>query len=227
MSLSFLKVLSSWRQGLLLFSDVTTTHTMTPSSELQDHRRYSMPPILVYILLHVSSCHSEQFQPNSACTKSSWGACFILTINDGSEGQIVAGILGLLNAKTTVDTFYQDALETMPVGDRPRYSYVLTALSRIRGLFLGWDDAVSSSTTAFGIVVSAILSALDPGNQTSFADDDLYQALFLGLPFFLANNGIGIPLGSGLEDISGLLTNWSILPPSPFRIPPLLPVLQE
>ena len=128
-----------------------------------------------------------------AGANSSWGACFILTINDGLEGQTIAENLGLLNANITVDTLYQQALEFKPVEDRPRYSYVLTALSRIRGLFLGWDDIVSSNTTALESDISTILAALDPGNQTSFSGDDLYQALFLGLPYFLATNGTGIP----------------------------------
>ena len=170
--------------------------------------------------------------PSSTCAKSSlthladanssWGTCFILTINDGAEGQSIAGSLGLLNANITVDTLYQEALGITPVEDRPRYSYVLTALSRIRGLFFSWNDTVSSNTIALGSDISAILAALDPGNQTSFSGDDLYQALFLGLPYFLANNGTGIPLRLGLDDIGGLLyelVQVAIVPPSNLSAP--------
>lgn len=165
--------------------------------------------------------------PNSICAKSSlthlaganssWGACFILTIDSGPEGQTIASSMGLLNANITADALYQEALGITPVEDRPRYLYVLTALSHIRGLFLSWSNTISSDTIALESQISAILAALDPGNQTSFSGDDLYQAIFLGLPFFLANNGTGIPLGLGLEDISGLLYELvqdAIVPPS-------------
>lgn len=168
-----------------------------------------------------SVCANSSLTPIAEAT-SSWAACFILTINDGPEGQAVAEDLGLLNANTTVDTLYQEALEITPVEDRPRYFYVLTALSRIRGLFLDWNTAASSNPTAFGSEISAIIAALDPGNQTNFPSNDLYQALYLGLPYFLATNGTGIPLGLGIEDISSLLyelVQYSSIPPSTLSTP--------
>ena len=118
---------------------------------------------------------------------------------------MIAEGLGRLNATTNVTALSQDAMETMPAEDQPKYRYVLRALSRIDGFFAGWDDAISSNAVADRSDVSTILTALDPEHSTSFASDDLYQALILGLPFFFASNGTGIPLGLSLEDIGGLL----------------------
>lgn len=153
--------------------------------------------------------------PDSTCATSnltllaganpSWASCFILTLNHDNEGRMVAEDLGRLNANTNVKSLSRDVMAAMPAEDQPRYLYVLRALSRIEGFFAGWHDAISSNATANRSVVSAILTALDPEDRTSFAGDDLYQALILGLPFFLAYNGTGIPLGLSLEDIGGLL----------------------
>lgn len=158
---------------------------------------------------------SEFSGSNSTCARSniasltqtdlSWGDCFVLAINHGTEGQRVDEGLGSLDANTTVDSLQHDALEVMPLQDRPRYVYVLRALSRIRSFFVDWNDVVSSSATANGSDVSTILAALDPENRTSFAGRNLYQALTLGLPFYLAYNGTGIPLGLSLQDIGGVL----------------------
>ena len=166
-------------------------------------------------VLGVPAWLSQFAGPNPTCSVSSlthlagpnpsWGACFILTINGEPQGQMVAEGLARLNATTTVDSLYQDAQEILPSEDRPKYLYVLEALSHIRGLFLDWYDAVSSNATASESDASAILAVLDPDRQTSFAGDNIYQALILGLPFFLASNGTGIPLGLSLEDIGGLL----------------------
>ncbi|CAD6588417.1 MAG: hypothetical protein ASARMPRED_003559 [Alectoria sarmentosa] len=178
-------------------------------------------------VLGVPAWLSQFAGPNSTCAasnlahldeaNSSWGACFILTINQGAEGQMVAEGLASLNANITVNSLSRDALEMTPVGDRPRYLYGLSALSSIRGFFINWNDAVSSNATACESDVLAILAALDPSQQTSFAVDDLYQSLMLGLPFFLAYNGSGIPLGLSLGDISGLLlemVNFAVMPHS-------------
>ena len=166
-------------------------------------------------LLGVPAWLSQFAGPKSICAasdlahlvgaNSSWGACFILTINHGAEGQMVADGLGRLNANITANSLSRDALEIMPVGDRPRYLYVLSALSSIKGFFMDWNEAVSPNATASESEVSSILGALDPSQQTSFAVDDLFQSLMLGLPFFLAYNGTGIPLGLSIEDIGGLL----------------------
>lgn len=135
---------------------------------------------------------------------------------------MVAEGLGRLNMNTSANSLDQDALEIMPVEDRPRYLYVLRALSRIREFFIGWSDAVISNATASESDISAIWMALDPTQQSSFAGADLYQALILGLPFFLAYNGTGIPLGLALEDIGGLLlelVDLAVVPLSDLSIP--------
>lgn len=118
---------------------------------------------------------------------------------------MVAQGLGQVNANTTANSLNLGALEMTPVEDRPLYLYALAALSSVRDFFVGWNDALASNATASESEISAILLTLDPDNNTSFACDDLYQALILGLPFFLAYNGTGIPLGLSLEDIGGLL----------------------
>ena len=166
-------------------------------------------------VLGIPAWLSQFTGPNPTCAVSSlthlagphpsWAACFILTINGELEGQMVADGLDSLNATTTVDSLHQNALDILPGGNRPKYLYVLSALSRIKGLFVDWYDATSSNATASESDVSAILAALDPDRHTSFAGDALYQALVLGLPFFLASNGTGIPLGLSLEGIGGLL----------------------
>ena len=154
---------------------------------------------------------------------SSWGACFILSINHGDEGQSVAQELGNLDAYTTADSLDQYALQMLPVEDRPRYLYVLRALSRLSHFFDDWNHDVSPFVIASQFDVPAILATLDPQKQTSFVGDDLYQALLLGLPFSIAYNGtffpafnaIGIPFELSLEDVGGLLLDLVGLAESP------------
>ncbi len=161
--------------------------------------------------------------PNSTCATSnvvqlagatsSWSACFVLTINDDDQGRTVAQELPRLDAYTTADSLDQAALAIMPVEDRPRYYYVLRALSRLSEFFVDWNNDVSSYVIASAIDVPAILSMLDPDRRTRFAGDDLYRALLLGLPFAIAYNGtylpafnsIGIPSELSLDDVGGLL----------------------
>lgn len=170
---------------------------------------------LCWDVLGVPTWLSQFAGPNSTCAisnltyidgaNSSWGDCFILTINHEPEGQMIAQGLALLSANSTGISLSTEALEMTPVEDRPLYSYALAALSSVRDFFVSWNDALSSNVTASESDISAILAILDPDKHASFAGDDLYQALILGLPFFLPNNGTGIPLGLSLEDIGGLL----------------------
>ena len=135
---------------------------------------------------------------------------------------MVAVGLGRLNENITAFSLSRDALEITPVGDGPRYLYVLSALWSIRGFFMDWNEAVSSNATGSKSDVLAILAALDPSQQTSFAVDDLYQSLMLGLPFFLAYNGSEIPLGLSLADINGLLlelVDFAVMPHSSISSP--------
>ena len=166
---------------------------------------------------------SQKAGPNSFCTTSSlanlidagssWGPCFVLTINQSDEGQTVAQQIGSLDAYLTADSLDQSALQMMPANDHPRYLYVLRALSRLSQFFNAWSHDVSSYVIASGIDVPAIVATLDLEAQTSFATDELYRALLLGLPFSIAYNGsflpafnsIGIPNELSLEDIGGLL----------------------
>ena len=144
---------------------------------------------------------------------SSWGPCFVLSINRGDEGQTVAQQMGLLDTYMTADSLDQSALQQMPANDHPRYLYVLRALSRLGQFFDAWNNDVSSYVIASGIDVPAIVATLDLQTQTSFPSDELYRALLLGLPFSIAYNGsflpafnsIGIPNELSLEDIGGLL----------------------
>lgn len=159
---------------------------------------------------------------NSTCAKSnlkniarpdSWGGCFILTVDQGNDGQEVAQELGSLDAYTTADSLDQYALHFLPVDDRPRYLYVLKALSRLGTFFDGWNDDVSSYVIASEFDVPAILTNLDPQEQAGFAGDDLFRALLLGLPFSIAYNGtffpafnvLGIPPELSLDNYGGLL----------------------
>ena len=108
------------------------------------------------------------------------------------------------------------------VEDRPLYSYALATFSSVRGVFAGWNDALSSNATASKSEISAILAILNPDRHTSFAGDDLYQALILRLPFFFAYNGTGVPLGMSLENIGGLLlelVEFSVVPLSNISAP--------
>lgn len=161
--------------------------------------------------------------PDSSCARSkltgitgadtSWGACFTLTVNHGDEGQTVAQQLGQLNAYPTAESLDQDALQMLPVEDRPRYLYVLRALSHLGQFFDDWNKDMSSYVIASEFDVPAILGTLDMEQHTSFAADDLYRALLLGLPFSIAYNGtyfpafnaIGIPPELSLNDFGGLL----------------------
>ena len=136
---------------------------------------------------------------------SSWAACFTLMVNNGSEGQAVADGLSRLDVNTFADSLYQATLQIMPVEDQPRYYYVLTALSLIKALFVDWNDAVSSNATRIEGDISTILATLDPDQRSSFAVDDLYQSLMLGLPFFLAYNRSGTSIGLSLESIGPML----------------------
>ena len=161
--------------------------------------------------------------PNSTCATSSlanladagssWGPCFVLTINQSDEGQTVAQQMGLLDAYLTADSLDQSALQMMPANDQPRYLDVLRALSRLSQFCNAWNNDVSSYVIGSGIDVPEIVGTLDMETQTSFARDELYRALLLGLPFSIAYNGsflpafntIGIPNELSLEDIGGLL----------------------
>ena len=144
---------------------------------------------------------------------SSWGACFVLSINQSDEGQTVAQQMSLLDAYQTADSLDQSALQLMPANDHARYLYVLRALSRLSQFFNAWNSDVSSYVIGGGIDVPAIVATLDLQTQTSFPGDELYRALLLGLPFSIAYNGsflpafnsIGIPNELSLEDIGGLL----------------------
>ena len=159
-----------------------------------------------------STCATSNL-PNLTDAGSSWGACFVLTINQSDEGQTVAQEMGIVDAYLTADSLDQSALQMMPANDHPRYLYVLRALSRLSQFFDAWNNDVSSYVIASGIDVPAIVATLDLQTQSSFASDDLYRALLLGLPFSIAYNGsflpafnsIGIPYELSLEDIGGLL----------------------
>ena len=134
-------------------------------------------------------------------------------MNHDDTGQSVAQELGSLDAYNSPDSLDPNALQIVTVDDRPRYIYVLRALSRISDFFVAWNKDVSSYAIASEFDVPAILGTLDPDRQTSFASNDLYQALLLGLPFSIAYNGtffhafnsIGIPPELSLEDVGGLL----------------------
>lgn len=166
-------------------------------------------------VLGIPAWLSQFAGPNSTCATShlaslaganlSWDACFILTLDNDTQGQIVADGLGRMDVNTTSTGLYQEALEVMSLEDRQRYLYVLGALSDLSNFFVDWNDTLASKFSASNSNTSAIMATLDPNEQASFAGDELYQALLLGLPFFLAYNGTGIPLGLSLEDISGLL----------------------
>lgn len=144
---------------------------------------------------------------------SSWGSCFVLSINRSDEGQTVAQQISLLDAYQTADSLDQSALQMTPANDHARYLYVLRALSRLSQFFNAWNSDVSSYVIGGGIDVPAIVATLDVETQTSFPSDELYRALLLGLPFSTAYNGsylpafnsIGIPNELSLEDIGGLL----------------------
>ena len=178
--------------------------------------------VLCWETLGIPEWISQFAGPNSTCARSnlknlaganSWSGCFILTVNQGNEGQTVAQELSSLDAYTTADSLDQYALQILPVDDRPRYLYVLRALSRLRIFFDSWNNDFSSYVIGGEFDVPNILGTLDPEKQTSFAGEDLYQALLLGLPFSLAYNGtffpafnvIGIPPELSLQVIGGLL----------------------
>ena len=126
---------------------------------------------------------------------------------------MVAQELGSLDAYNSPDSLDQNALQMVTVEDRPKYLYVLSALSRISQFFVDWNRDVSAAVIASEFDVPAILGTLDLERQTSFVGNSLYQALLLGLPFSIAYNGtyfpafnsIGIPQELSLEDVGGLL----------------------
>ena len=159
-----------------------------------------------------STCATSGLE-NLSDAGSSWGSCLVLTVNRSDEGQTVAQQISLLDSYLTADSLDQSALQMMPASDHPRYLYVLRALSRLSQFFDAWNNDVSSYVIASGIDVPAILGTLDLQTQTSFATDELYRALLLGLPFSIAYNGtflpafnsIGVPNGLSLNDIGGLL----------------------
>ena len=156
----------------------------------------------------------------------SWSVCFILTVNPGNEGQEVVRGLSILNhAHTTAELLDQYALQILPVDDRPRYLYVLRALSRLGIFFDSWNDDFSSEVLASELDVPNTLTNLDPEERISFAGDDLYRALLLGLPFSIAYSGTfipasnvtGIPSELSLKNYGGLLLELVALadvPPS-------------
>ena len=159
-----------------------------------------------------SNCATSSFA-NLTDAGSSWGPCFVLGINQSDEGQTVAQQMGVLYAYMAADSLDQSAMQMMPANDRPRYIYVLRALSRLGQFFNAWNNDVSAYVIASGIDVPAIIATLDLETKSSFPSDELFRALLLGLPFSIAYNGsflpafnsIGIPYELSLEDISGLL----------------------
>lgn len=217
--------LYSWVSLLLSVSFfITTSHTRQLSSKQSASCTdpTAVSSTLCWESLGIPAWLSQFAGANSTCATSnlknlagadSWGGCFILTVNQGNEGQEVVQELGSLDAYTTADSLDQYALHFLPVDDRPRYLYVLRALSRLGTFFDGWNDDVSSYVIASEFDVPAILTDLDPQEQTSFAGDDLYRALLLGLPFSIAYNGtffpafnvIAIPPELSLENYGGLL----------------------
>ena len=159
-----------------------------------------------------SNCATSSFA-NLTDAGSSWGPCFVLGINQSDEGQTVAQQMGVLYAYMAADSLDQSAMQMMPANDRPRYIYVLRALSRLGQFFNAWNNDVSAYVIASGIDVPAIIATLDLQTKSSFPSDELYRALLLGLPFSIAYNGsflpafnsIRIPYELSLEAISGLL----------------------
>ena len=159
-----------------------------------------------------STCATSSFA-NLTDSGSSWGPCFVLGINQSDEGQTIAQQMSLLYAYQTADSLDQSVLQMMPANDHPKYLYVLRALSRLSQFFNAWNNDLSSYVIASGIDVPAIVATLDLETQTSFASDEVYRALLLGLPFSIAYNGsflpafnsIGIPYELSLQDIGGLL----------------------
>lgn len=215
----------SWLSILLsVILFISTSHTRQLSSKqiASCTDPTAVSSTLCWESLGISAWLSQFAGANSTCAKSnlknlagsdSWGGCFVLTVDQGNEGQEVAQELGSLDAYTTADSLDQYALHFLPVDDRPRYLYVLRALSRLGKFFDSWNDDFSSYVIASEFDVPAIVTSLDPQEQTSFAGDDLYRALLLGLPFSIAYNGtffpafnvIGIPPELSLEDYGGLL----------------------